>query len=94
MVRQFLGLLPGFMLQLDGSQCEIFQHRHVGIQVKLLEHHRHVIPYQLAFVLVGKLRSVNVNPTAGRFLKEIHAPHSRGFTRPGRPYNTWATWLM
>ncbi len=32
-------LLLGLLLQLDGCEREVAEHRHIGIQVELLEHH-------------------------------------------------------
>ena len=46
-----LGLGLALVVQLDGRQRQILEHRHVGIKVELLEHHRSGLPHQAGPVL-------------------------------------------
>ena len=59
------------------------QHRHVGIEVELLEHHGGSPANQLGFVLDRQLLAVDVDMAAGRLFQEIHAPYGGGLARAG-----------
>ena len=75
--RLFLALL----LQLDGSKREVAEHRHVGIEVELLEHHGAVLASHLQVVLLGERRAVDDNLTRRGLLEVIHATDESRLTR-------------
>ena len=85
MVRQLLGLLLCFMMQLHGREGQVFEHRHVRIQIELLEHHAGGLPHQLCFVFAGQLLSVDVDMAAGGLFQKVHTAHGSGFARTGWP---------
>ena len=69
--------------QLHGSYCEILKHRHMRIQIELLEHHGDGLPDDLGLIRMRQLLSIDIDMTTGRLLQEIHASHGGGFTGTG-----------
>lgn len=52
-------LLLALLLQLDGRERQVAQHRHVGIQVELLKHHGAILASHLQVILFGERRTVD-----------------------------------
>ena len=48
-----------------------FEHRHVGVEVELLEDHAHVVADDPGLVLVGQLLTVDVDVAAGRLFQKF-----------------------
>ena len=84
MICQLFGLGPGFVVQLHGGQRQIFQHRHVRVEVELLEHHADVFADDLGLILVRQLFAVDVNVAAGGLFQKVHAADGGGFAAAGR----------
>ena len=87
MICQLLRFLLGLVVELHGSQRQVLEHRHVGVEVELLEDHAHVVADDLGLVLVGQLLTVDVDVAAGRLFQKIHAADGRGFAAAGRSDN-------
>lgn len=85
MISQLLGLLLCLVVQLHGGQGQVLQHRHVRVQVELLEHHAGGLAHELCLVLAGQLLAVDVDVAAGGLLQKVHAAHGGGLARTGRP---------
>ena len=87
MICQLLRFLLGLVVELHGSQRQVLEHRHVGVEVELLEDHAHVVADDLGLVLVGQLLTVDVDVAAGRLFQKVHAADGRGFAAAGRSDN-------
>ena len=77
-------LLLGLLLQLDGCEREVAEHRHIGIQVELLEHHGAVRAGHLQVVLLGKRRAVDDDLATSGLLEIVHTADERRLTGAGR----------
>ena len=77
-LRQLLGLLLGLAVQLHGREGQVFQHRHVRVQVEPLEHHAGGLAHKLGLVFGRQLLSVYVDMAAGGLFQKIHAAHCGG----------------
>lgn len=71
------------VMKLHGSYGQILKHRHVRIQIELLEHHGDGLPDDLGLIRMRQLLSIDIDMTTGRLLQEIHASHGGGFPRAG-----------
>ena len=78
-------LLLALLLQLDGRERQITQHRHVGIQVELLKHHGAILASHLQVILFGERRTVDDDLARRGLLQIIDATDERRLTRAGRP---------
>ena len=78
-------LLLALLLQLDGRERQVAEHRHVGVQVELLKHHGAVLASHLQVILLGKRRAVDNDLARRGLLKIIDAADERRLTRTGRP---------
>ena len=87
MICQLFGLCLGLVMELHGCQRQVFEHRHVGVEVELLEDHAHVVADDLGLVLVGQLLTVDVDVAAGRLFQKVHAADSGRFAAAGRSDN-------
>lgn len=85
MIGQLLGLLPALVVQLHRRQRQIPQHRHMGIEVKLLKDHGGGAAHQLGSVLRRQLLAVDVHMPAGGGFQKVHAPHGGGLPGAGGP---------
>ena len=89
--RLFLALLQ----QMDGSQGHVFQNSHVGEQVKVLEHHAHLLTVDVdVHLLVGDVYILKEDLTAGGNLQQIHAPQEGGFAGTGGTHDDHHFTLM
>ena len=82
-VGKGLGLLFGFVVQLHGGKGQIFQHRHMGVQVELLKNHAHIVTDQLALVFMGHLLTGNEYLAGGGLFQKVHAADRGGFSAAG-----------
>ena len=77
-----LGL--GLQLQLYRSQSDVFQHRHVGEQVEVLEHHAHLPAVEVdVHLFVGDIHVVEVDMSRGGHLQQVQAPEQGGLAGAG-----------
>lgn len=74
-------------MELHGCQRQVFEHRHVGVEVELLEDHAHVVADDPGLVLVGQLLTVDVDVAAGRLFQKVHAADGGRFAAAGRSDN-------
>ena len=87
MICQLFGLCLGLVMELHGCQRQVFEHRHVGVEVELLEDHAHVVADDPGLVLVGQLLTVDVDVAAGRLFQKVHAADGGRFAAAGRSDN-------
>ena len=83
MICQILRFLFALVMKLHGSYGQILKHRHMRIQIELLEHHGDGLPDDLGLIRMRQLLSIDIDMTTGRLLQEIHASHGGGFPRAG-----------
>ena len=77
MICQLFGLCPSLVMELHGCQRQVFEHRHVGVEVELLEDHAHVVADDPGLVLVGQLLTVDVDVAAGRLFQKFISGRGR-----------------
>ena len=87
-LQQGHGLLLGcggsLFLQGHGGHGDVLQHRLVGKQVEVLEHHAHLLTVQVdVHRLARQIRTVEEDGAGGRLLQQIQTPQQRGFAGAG-----------
>ena len=79
-----LGLGGRFLFQGDRRHGDVLQHRLVGEQVEVLEHHAHLLPVQVdVHRLAGKVCAVEEDGAGGGLLQQIQAAQQRGLAGTG-----------
>ena len=74
------------VMKLHGSYGQILKHRHVRIQIELLEHHPHLFPVLMDGVaLVGNAAALKKDLALRGGLQQVQAPQEGGLTAAGGP---------
>ena len=83
-----LSLLLGNALGVHRCQGEILQHRHVGEQVEVLEHHAHLLAVQVDVgVFVGDIVILKEDLAVGGLFQKVQRAQHGGFARTGGAHN-------
>ena len=81
-----LGLLDA--LGVHGCERQVLEHRHVGEQVKVLEHHAHPLAVQVdVHLFVGNVHVFKVDGTVGGLFQQVEGAQHGGFARAGGAYD-------
>ena len=60
------------MEQLNGCNGHVFQHRHIGKQIEMLEHHAHLLPVHIDIDLgICNIHAIHQNLTGSGNLQQI-----------------------
>ena len=79
-----LGLLGCFLLQGNGRHGDVLQHRLMGKQVEVLEHHAHLLAVQVDIHrLTGQIHAIKEDLAGGGLLQQIQAAQQRGLAGAG-----------
>ena len=82
-IRGFLGLRLRNTMELRRCQGQVPEYGEMRVEIKLLEHHRDLLPYDLPLILLGHLLPIDQDATAGRCFQEVHAADGGGLTGSG-----------
>jgi hypothetical protein len=81
-IGDFVRLWSGYLLELDRRQSDVLQNRHVGIEVKLLEDHGTVSPYQLDMIRMEQAFAVKIDFAFGGFFQCVYTAYEGTLPRP------------
>ena len=83
--RGLFCILFRFMQQLHRRNGHVFENRHVREEVKMLEHHAHLLAVEVdVAVFVGDVRAVKENLPAGGKLEQVQTPQECRLAAAGR----------
>ena len=82
--RLCFGVLLTLFQQSHGGQRHIAQDGHIVKQIKVLEHHAHLLPVQVNIALgVGNFYPIHKDGTIGGGFQQVQAPQKGGFAAAG-----------
>ena len=83
--RGLFCVLFRFMQQLHRRDGHVFENRHVREEIKMLEHHAHLLAVEVdVAVFVGDVRAVKENLPAGGKLEQVQTPQECRLAAAGR----------
>ena len=81
-----LGLRPGLLLDLAGGHGQVVQHRLVGKQVEVLEHHAHLLAVQgQIHLFAGDVHAVEDDRAGRGLFQQVQASQECALAAAGRP---------